>query len=214
VTIELFDIITADNSAYAFWPNALEIHVQDARSTGVESGVTLYWYPYVYGDAFNIVVEDGPWTVAGAPWYYSPMQPGLKKVTLIGDYSNEAPVSFKMRVTRENFKPPLGGLVTEGDIKMGDTFVIPVEIPENTNQATFDLNFHRNWTKFPTSDIDMLLFDPDFNLAAVDGATLNAPERSVISQPMAGTWYVFIEGTEMYWPDHFKLFMNLEAGEP
>jgi hypothetical protein len=214
VTIELFDIVAPDNSAYAFWPNSLEVHVQDARSTGVESAVSLYWYPYFYGDAFSIEVEDGPWSVAGEPWYYAPMQPGLMKVTLIGDYSNEAPVSFKMRVRRENFKPPLHGKIAEADIEMGDTFIIPVEIPENTAQATFDLTFRRNWTKFPTSDIDLLLFDPEFNLAAFDGATINAPERSVLTEPMAGTWYVYIEGFEMYWPDHFKLFMNLEAGEP
>jgi hypothetical protein len=214
VTIEIFDIVAPNNSVYAYWPNALEVHVQDARSTAVGSPVGIYWYPFAYGDAFTIEVKDGSWTVAGEPWYYSPMQPGLMKVTLAGDFSNEAPVSFKMRVTRENFKSLPGGLVTEADIEMGDTFTIPVEIPENTDKVTFDLNFHRNWTKFPTSDIDMLLFDPDFNLAADDGATLNAPERSVISQPMAGTWYVYIEGSEMYWPDHFKLFMNLESGEP
>jgi len=142
------------------------------------------------------------------------MQPGLMKVTLIGDYANEAPVSFKMRITRENFKPPLQGLIAEADINMGDTFVIPVEIPENTDLATFDLTFRRNWTKFPTSNIDMLLFDPEFNLATLNGASLNAPERSVISEPMAGTWYVYIYGTEMYWPDHFKLFRNLESGVP
>jgi subtilisin family serine protease len=214
VNIEIFDIVTADNSAYAFWPNSLEVHVQDARSTGVESALGLYWYPYAYGDAFNIEVEDGPWTVDGSEAYYAPMLPGLMKVTLIGDYSNEASVSFKMRVTRENFKPALHGRVAEADINMGDTFVVPVEIPENTDKATFDLTFRRNWTKFPTSDIDMLLFDPEFNLAATDGASLNAPERSVISEPMAGTWYVYIDGFEMYWPDHFKLFMNLETGEP
>jgi hypothetical protein len=59
-----------------------------------------------------------------------------------------------------------------------------------------------------------LVFDPEFNLAASDGATMNAPERSVLNEPTAGTWYIYIEGYEMYWPDHFKLFMNLEAGEP
>jgi hypothetical protein len=189
VTIELFDIIAPDNSSYAIWPNALEVHVQDARSTGIESAVSRYWYPFAYGDAFSIEVKDDLWIVAGDPEYSAPMQPGLMKVTLIGDYTNEAPVSFKMRVTRENFKPPLQGLIAEADIEMGDAFVIPVEIPENTNLATFDLTFRRDWTKFPTSDIDMQLFDPEFNLARWDGASLNAPERSVISEPIAGTWF-------------------------
>jgi hypothetical protein len=214
VAIEIFDIVAPNNSTYAYWPNALEVHVQDARSTGIESAVGAYWYPFAYGDTFSIEVKDGLWTVAGTPAYYAPMQPGLMKVTLIGDYANEAPVSFKMRITRENFKLPRQGLIAEADIAMGETFVIPVEIPPNTELATFDLTFRRNWTKFPTSDIEMLLFDPEFNLAAWDGASLNAPERSVLTEPMAGTWYVYVDGSEMYWPDHFKLFMKLESGVP
>ena len=214
VTIEFFDIVTPDNSAYAIWPNSLEVHVQDARSTGIESAVGAYWYPFAYGDTFSIEVKDGLWSVADTPAYHAPMLPGLMKVTMAGDFSNEAPVSFKMRITRENFNPPRQGLIAEADIEMGDSFVIPVEIPENTDLATFDLTFRRNWTKFPTSDIDMLLFDPESNLATWDGVSLNAPERSVLTEPMAGTWYVYIDGSEMYWPDHFKLFMNLESGVP
>jgi len=152
--------------------------------------------------------------VAGSPEYSAPMQPGLMKVTLIGDYANEAPISFKMRITRENFKPPLQGLIAEAHIKMGDTFVIPVEIPENTHLAIFDLDFRRNWTKFPTSNIDMLLLDPQSNLVSWDGATLNAPERLVITEPTAGTWSVYIYSPEMYRPDRFELFVNLKSGAP
>jgi hypothetical protein len=214
VTIEIFDIRTPDNSAYAIWPNALEVHVQDARSTGIESPVSRYWYPFAFGDAFNIEITDDLWTVDGTPQYSAPMLPGLMKVTMIGDYTNEAQVSFKMRITRENFKPSPQGMIAEAQIKMGNTFVIPVEIPENTDLATFDLLYHRNWTKYPSSDIDMLLFDPEFKLARWDGATLNAPERSTISEPAAGTWYAYIYGFEMYRPDHFRLFMKLESGVP
>lgn len=214
VTIEIFDIVAPDNSAYAFWPNSLEMHVQDARRSGIKAPIGIYWYPYVYGDAFRIEIEDGPWTVAGDPWYYAPMSPGLMKISMVGDYSNESPISFKMRVTRENYKPALNGLIAEADIAMGDVFVIPVEIPADTDLATFDLTFWRNWTKFPTSNIDMLLFDPEGNLVSTDGASLNAPERAILTTPVAGIWNVSIEGFEMYSRDHFKLFMNLESGEP
>jgi hypothetical protein len=31
------------------------------------------------------------------------MEPGLMRVSMSGDYSNQAPVSAKMRVVRENF---------------------------------------------------------------------------------------------------------------
>lgn len=214
VTIEIFDIVAPDNSAYAFWPNALEVHVQDARRTAVKHPVATYWYPYIDGDSFTIEIEDGPWTLDGSPWTYAPMQPGLMKISLAGDYTNESPFSFKMRVVRENYKPAPTGLIAQGDILMGDEFLIPVEIPAGVSKATFDLLFRQNWAKFPTSDIDMLVFDPEFKLVGVDGDTYNAPERSIISDPMAGTWYVYVYAYELYKPDYYKLFMNLDLGEP
>lgn len=208
VTIEFFDITAPDNSAYAFWPNALEVHVQSAKRTAVSHPVAIYWYPFAYGDSFTIEIKDGPWTLAGEPWAYQPMEPGLMKISLIGDFSNESSVSFKMRVTRESKGIWRGAKIAEEDLVMGDAFVVPVDIPAGVSKATFDLVWRRNWSKFPTSDIDMLLFDPDFNLVSLDGATLNAPERIVVEDPVAGTWYVYIEGFEMYFKDHFKLFLK------
>ncbi|HEY74906.1 MAG TPA: S8 family serine peptidase [Thermoflexia bacterium] len=210
VTIEVFDITTDDNSAYAYWPNALEVHLQSAKRTAFRHPIGVYWYPFWYGDSFDIVVEDGPWTFWGIPWTYQPMEPGLMKLSLIGDFSNEAPVSFRVRITRENFRQPLRHPIATGYIEMGDAFLIPVEIPEGVGTATFDLVWHRDWSKFPTSDIDMFILDPDFNLASVDGVSGNAPERAVIESPAAGTWWVYIEGYEMYARDFYRLYLTLE----
>jgi subtilisin family serine protease len=208
VTIELFDITAPDNSAYAYWPNALEVHVQSAKRSGVLHPVELYWYPFAYGDSFAIEIKDGPWTVDGESWAYQPMEMGLMKVSLIGDYSNEAPVSFKMRVIRENFGLKRGKRIAADYIHKGDTFIIPVDIGSGVSTATFNLAWRRNWSRFPSSDIDMVIFDPDGNVASLDGATLNAPERAVIEDPAPGTWYVYIEGYEMYRKDYFRLFLK------
>jgi hypothetical protein len=142
---------------------------------------------------------------------YQPMEPGLMKLSLIGDYSNESQVSFKVRVTRENFRTPPKHPVSSGVIKMGDAFIVPVDVPEGVSVATFDLEWHRKWDKFPTSDIDMYFFDPQGDFVfQFDGATGNAPERSVIVDPVPGTWYVLIESYEMYKPDLYELFLTLE----
>jgi hypothetical protein len=138
------------------------------------------------------------------------MEPGLMRLTLIGDYSNESQVSFKVRVTRENDRKKLGNRVSNGVIKSGDMIVVPVEVPGGTNVATFDLTWNRDWSKFPTSDIDMLIFGPDFGLVSFDGATLNAPERAAISDPVAGTYYVLIDAYELYKPDNYDLYLTLE----
>jgi hypothetical protein len=171
----------------------------------------VYWYPW-YGDSFDIVVEDGPWTFWGIPWDYMPMEPGLMKLTFIGDYSNESPVSFKVRVTRENNRQELSvkNRIAGGVIKDGADYFIPVDIPEGTNRVTFDLTWNRDWSKFPTSDLDLIIFDPGFNVNNVDGATANAPERAVIENPEPGTWYLLINGYEANKPDNYDLYMTLE----
>lgn len=211
VTIEVYDFVAPDNWAYAFWPNALEVHVQSAKRTSFSHPVEAYWYPW-YGETFQIVVEDGPWTEPWGLGVDQPMEPGLMKLSLIGDYSNEAPVSFKVRITRENFREPLPkqNRIANGVIKMADAFLIPVEIPEGTTMATFDLTWNRDWSKFPTSDVDMIIYDPDGYFYSADGATGSAPERATITDPEAGTWYVLVDGYEVNKSDNYDLYLTLE----
>ena len=211
VTIEVFDVVTPDNSAYAYWANALEVHLQSAKRTAFGHPVEVYWYPHSYGSAFDIVVEDGPWTFWDIPWVDQPMEPGLMKLGFIPDYSNEAPVSFKVRITRENEGTrPDGDRVDRGWIRMDDSFYVPVEIPDGVTTATFDLLWYRNWSRFQTNDLDMIIFGPDFAPASLDGATSNAPERAIISDPAPGTWWVLVDGYEVHRPDLYKLYVKLE----
>lgn len=209
VTIEVFDIVIPDNWDYAYWANALEVHVQSAKRTDVDHPVGVYWYPW-YGDSFDIVIEDGPWTFWSIPWDDMPMENGLMKLSLIGDYSNEEQVSFKVRITRENERPRLTGRIFSAELETGDGFLIPVDIPEGTSTATFDLSWHRGWNKFPTSDIDLLIYNPSFTLVSVDGATMNAPERAILYDPEPGTWWLLIMGYEVNKPDNLDVFMTLK----
>ncbi|NOQ39477.1 MAG: S8 family serine peptidase [Anaerolineales bacterium] len=210
VIIEVFDISTPDNYAYAYWENAMEVHVQSAKRSSASHPVEVLWYPNYYGDAFDIVIEDGQWTFWGMPWTYQPMEPGLMKLGLMGDYSNEGDVSFRVRITRENYKEQSGERISNGIINTGDVFVIPVNIPEGTSKATFDLTWNRDWAHYPTSDVDMLIFAPDFSPASWDGASFSSPERAVIIDPAAGTWYVLIDGYETYKIANYDLFLTLE----
>mgnify|MGYP001223980450 CR=1 FL=1 len=212
VFVEIFDIATPDNSGYAYWPNSLEVHLQSAKRTSFSHPISSYFYPFAYGDTFQILVEDGQWYSSFGEEVYQPMEPGLMKLSLVGDYSNESPVSFKVRITRENFREPLDvkNRIANGVIKNADSIVVPVEIPEGTMAATFDLVWERDWSSFPTSDIDMLILDPNFDLASVDGATANAPERAILVEPMAGTWYILIDGYEVNKSDYFDLFLTLD----
>jgi subtilisin family serine protease len=222
VIVDIFDIKAPDNSDYAFAPNRLEINIQSAKRTAAPRPLQEFWwypwdpgFPAFFGDSLTISIEDGPWTLTSSspvtlPLADQPMEPGLMKVTLAGDISNESSVSFKIRITREGFRKPLKRPIATKAIHMDDIFWFPVNIPEGVTTATFDLHWSRDWSRFPTSDIDMVIFSPDGKLMSLDGATLNAPERATIDSPIKGLWFVLVHGFELYTPDIFELYLTTE----
>lgn len=211
VTIQVYDIITPDNFEHAYWPNSLKFQVQSAKRSEFIQPIDEYWDPNLSGDQFTVEIEDGLWKLAGAPKAYQPMEPGLMKVSLVGDFANESAVSFKLRLVREQANPSNSRKpIAHSVLKTGNSFSLPVEIPEGLSQVTFDLIWQRDWRKFPTSDIDLLVYDPAGNLASAEGATGNSPERAVIIDPVPGTWMVSIEAIDLPKPDLFRLFMDME----
>src|SRR6185503_4622498 len=87
-------------------------------------------------------------------------------------------------------------LTTQGTILHHQQIVFPVTIPAGTAQAEFRLWFRNDWGSYPTSDIDMVLFDPNLNRNS-DGAHLNDPERATVINPTPGTWFVVISGFDI-----------------
>jgi hypothetical protein len=212
VTIEVTDIVVADNFSYSFFGDALEMQVQSAKRSddAVFAGLLQAGI-----ETLTFVVEDGPWTAdvnGGGPFEvaYAPMEPGLMKISFAGDFVNEQPVSFRVRVTRETFRTPLSDPISSGPIEMDDAILVPFDVPAGATQVTFDLDWGNKWDSFPTSDLDMLVYDPAMTLISEDGATGHAPERAVISAPAEGTWWVLVQGFELYTPDAYDLYATLE----
>jgi hypothetical protein len=211
VTVQVYDITTPDNFGHAFWPNSLKIQVQSAKRTDFPQPINEYWDPNLSGDSFTVEIEDGLWSLEGVPKAQQPIEPGLMKVSLVGDFANESAISFKVQVIRE--QDAIAGAeqpIALSVLKTGEAYTVPVEIPPELSKATFDLVWQRDWQKFPTSDIDMLVFDPDGQLVSTEGATGNSPERAEIIDPLPGTWTVSIEAIEVPKPDVFRLYMETE----
>jgi subtilisin family serine protease len=116
-------------------------------------------------------------------------QTGLVRVSLQGDYTNAGEVSADLRIHRE--RKPGGRPSAIGAVRQGDILVFETEVPSGARQAVFEAQWVRNWSMYPTSDIDMLLVDPDGEVD-LTGATLASPERAVVADPKPGVWTVVL----------------------
>ena len=211
VRIDLEGLSIPDNSVVAFWSNALQVDVQSAKRSAVSRPVdTLLLDPSWDGASLSLDIEDGPWTLAGFPWASQPMEPGLMKLSLAGDFVNQSPVGVRARITRESFKDPLRRPLARLPLADSDSdYILFFDMPSGVSRATFDLVWRRDWSRFPTSDVDLVLFTPSFDVL-VDAATLNAPERAVVSSPETGEWAALVDAFEVSKPDVAKFFVKLE----
>jgi subtilisin family serine protease len=121
---------------------------------------------------------------------------GVNRVTLVGDWTNAGSIRADVRVTAIPARRPT--ISTQGVVADGDWLAIPVVVPAGKARATFELGWKRNWSHTPTNDIDLYVIDPDGNLVDFSGATLNAPERTVVEAPVAGEYTVLVNGFTVF----------------
>lgn len=182
----------------AFFPNSWEIYVKSAKHGGTSSLVDS---SNIFDDA-SVTIGDGTIGFAGAivgglviP---APMEPGVMKVILEPDWTNnvdELTATVTIRRTNVAQTSNAGGItLTVGQDDFG---VFAINIPGGTTTATFDMSWAQDWSKNSTNDLDIFLLPPGcffLNCSFFDGATLNAPERQILTDPEAGTWLIVVNG--------------------
>jgi subtilisin family serine protease len=155
------------------------------------------------GDDVFVMIVDAPTSAAverasGFPNARQPFsatinnpQTGLVRVALQGDWTNGGTVSATVTITR---KLKFDGLPTAlAVIDQDEIDFVDVDVPAGAAQAVFELAWQQNWSRYPTNDLDLVLFDPSGNVNE-SGATLNSPERVEIEKPAAGRWRAAIIG--------------------
>jgi subtilisin family serine protease len=136
-------------------------------------------------------------------------EPGVLRVTVNGDWTNAGKVSAEVWITSTN--QPLPGLTRVGKVKEGESLVFPVQVPSGVSEAEFRLSWDNDWASYPTSDLDMVVYDPAAT-PNLDGASLNSPEVVKVTDPAAGTWLVQVSGYEIYARrEFFKLRVSLDG---
>ena len=199
VTVDLNGVTIDPNPVPAVLPNSIELYVKSAKRGG--TGYLIY-SANVIGPA-TVTIGDGYVNLGGfifgAFLDESNFEPGLMKITIQGDWTNNGNVGAAVTIRRFDDKrvPQV-----QQRISPGATVSIPVDIPAGATEAVFELGWEHNWSRFPTNDLDMLLCAPGSVLFPdFSGATLNSPERIVVRNPQQGTWQVAILGFGVFTPD-------------
>jgi hypothetical protein len=159
----------------------------------------------VFGDGDYLIFSftNGGSTVLDAP------ETGIMRITVNGDWTNAGEVSADVAVS--SVTDPTPRISRQGKVSQSEMVTLPFTIPPGVSVADFRLVFREEWSNYPVSDIDMILIPPDFNLL-LGGATLSAPERLTVHDPMPGEWAVLIHGFELHVPeDKVELRVTLDG---
>ena len=123
------------------------------------------------------------------------LEPGILRITLSGDVLNAGEVSANVTIS-STAQSASGILTAQGALNGPETVWTQVEMPPDTSQVEFRLEWDGDWSHYPTNDIDLFVYDPDQN-AIGDGFTLDAPELILVDNPTNGLWTIGISGFEM-----------------
>jgi subtilisin family serine protease len=210
VTIDFSEVSIDPNPVPAALPNSIEVYVKGAKRGGLPY---LVYSANVVGPA-QLTIGDGTVGISGAIFGAfidrSTMEPGLMKVTVQGDWTNNGNVGANVTIIRNGGKT---AVEANDRIRPGETILIPVDIPSGTTRAAFELGWRQNWARFPTNDLDLFLCAPGFVLHPdFSGSTLNSPEHLTVFNPAAGTWYVMVMGFGVFTPqDAYYLDVDVAA---
>jgi len=170
--------------------NSFEVYIQSAKRT------TYGYYidsANVWGDAsFYITDDETTWSgaVTGPFWDSGTriIEPGYMKIVIENDFTSYEAISCDIKITVTAAKAPAPDVTISGRLAQGEwTGWMWIDVPPGTEKAIIELWWVNDWTKYPTSDMDMIVYDGSYHLG---GATLSSPERVVLADPTILALYV------------------------
>jgi subtilisin family serine protease len=187
------------------------LYMSRAERGGVQDSPTepsYYFYGlYFTGDGEILYTSDVPF------------EPGVVRLVLAGDFSSYNAVTIgelTIEITEVcalsidktaiifNAGVPVeaevdvypGKIVTFcGSVKEGEADIYNFNIPDADGFAYVFLYWYRDWAHWATSDLDLVITNPDATLN-FDGATLKSPETAFISGP--GDYVLEVDGYQIY----------------
>ncbi len=180
--------------------NSFEVYIQSAKRSTYDYYIDS---ANVWDDAWFIITDDETSLGGAASGAYSlshVIESGYMKVTIENDWTSYDKLSCRVEITVKEKKTGWDAWkpTFKGTIRFGDLEAHTLDIPSGTSRAVIELSWRGDWSRYPTSDLDLILVDPD-GILHVEGATLNSPERVVLESPADGTWTILVDGFEIYY---------------
>jgi subtilisin family serine protease len=159
-----------------------------------------------------------------------PFEPGVVRLVLAGDFSSynsvfvgdltievtetwvfgfdSQVVAYNVGVPKEAQVDVYTGKISNycGAVKTGEEDVFTFNIPDANGFAYVFLYWYRDWAHWATSDLDMLIVNPDGSLN-IDGATGMSPEVATMSG--LGTYTILIDGYQVYFDKAECYFLEI-----
>ena len=209
VTITVSDVTPAlpPEEQNQLFGDDLMVAIHSAKTSAVDDYRALT-PAYVGAGGATFVLED------------SDLDLGAARITLIGDWTNAGAVSASVSISTD-YQIPTCQTKT-GKVAEGQTKTYTFDVPSGTSEFNLKLAWNDDWSRYPTDDLDMLVYDPDNNLIQIDndgdedtdGISLDSPERLSLTSPAAGTYTVVVEGFTVWKnKEKFKLYADI-VGTP
>lgn len=200
-----------------FFGDAGVIYLSTSERGGIR-GAYLFEGVYFTGDGQVLVTSDVPF------------QPGVARFVIAGDFSSYNSVfvgELTIEVTEvwvcgmdKNVIMYNRGVPTEamvevypgrierfcGSVKEGETDVYTFNIPDANGFAYVFLYWYRDWAHWATSDLDLIIINPDGTLN-VDGATAASPEVAMIAGP--GDYTLLVDGYQIYFDKREYYYLEI-----
>lgn len=197
IKLDITNVYLGDEDPLGY--NSFEIYIQSAKRT--------WWAYYIYsanvwGNAtFYITDDETTWSgnVTGVfrDPYTRVIEPGYMRIVIENDWTSYDTISGTIKITVTETTPPTPDWTVSGEISQDEkTSWMEVPVPIGTEKAILELWWVNDWTRYPTSDLDMFInFSGPHGPYNYDGVTLNAPERAVLERP--STIHVMIHAYEI-----------------
>ncbi len=152
-------------------------------------------------------------------------EPGLVRISVNGTTENGCRMSARLAVSpleTRILETSISGSVSDGEVVFHGFAVEP-----GVEELAFELRWENDWSRYPTNDLDLVLFSPFGGPPLPFGQTLDSPEKFVLTPvlfgavlgapgpvPLDGSWGVGVLGFEVNEePDTWEMLVTADGAQ-